>query len=224
MLERRSTQCPKRLFGPHARPLIQCHARGRVLPPGRRPRPPGGASHAGHRYLPKVSRTLMSRIRGSVGGSPRGRSSGPTLARSPRGGNRYSASTPRLPERDGASVRVADGGNSAVTPRWLPSRRGPRAHTVRRMGIGRLSLELPMGVTAAEAEREAARVLAASGLTGWTDLTLQTTLTTGVVGRSNIPSRLDGRPRKRPGARKHVAVCAAPGRIERRGGLLVGPE
>ncbi|UZG60181.1 hypothetical protein [Rhodococcus opacus] len=49
------------------------------------------------------------------------------------------------------------------------------------MGIGRLSLELAAGRTAAEAEREAARVL---GETGWTDLTLQTTLTTGTAGRS----------------------------------------
>ncbi|MDV6244842.1 hypothetical protein [Rhodococcus opacus] len=52
------------------------------------------------------------------------------------------------------------------------------------MGIGRLSLELAAGRTAAEAEGEAARVLAETGVTGWTDLTLQTTLTTGTAGRS----------------------------------------
>jgi hypothetical protein len=34
------------------------------------------------------------------------------------------------------------------------------------MAIGRLSLELPAGKTAAEAEREAARALEASGVTG----------------------------------------------------------
>ncbi|NHU47674.1 hypothetical protein [Rhodococcus sp. A14] len=52
------------------------------------------------------------------------------------------------------------------------------------MGIGRLSLELPAGKTAAEAEREAARVLEESGVTGWSDLVLQTTLTSGAAGRS----------------------------------------
>ncbi|WP_368680657.1 hypothetical protein R1X32_10835 (plasmid) [Rhodococcus opacus] len=52
------------------------------------------------------------------------------------------------------------------------------------MAIRRVSLELPAGETAAEAEREAARVLEATGVTGWTDLVLQTTLTTGAAGRN----------------------------------------
>lgn len=40
------------------------------------------------------------------------------------------------------------------------------------------------GETAAEAERETARVLEATGVTGWTDLVLQATLTTGAAGRN----------------------------------------
>jgi len=52
------------------------------------------------------------------------------------------------------------------------------------MSIERLSLELPSGETAAEAERAAARVLEVNAVTGSSDLALQTTLAAETPGRT----------------------------------------
>lgn len=55
---------------------------------------------------------------------------------------------------------------------------------LRDMGIARFSLYLPSDSPSAEAVDRAADELRTQRLTGWTDLTLQTRLTTGVPGIS----------------------------------------
>ena len=54
------------------------------------------------------------------------------------------------------------------------------------MGIARLSLELPSDSSSADAVEWAAARLREQGIRGWSQLELQTTLTTGVAGVSKF--------------------------------------
>ncbi|PBC47698.1 hypothetical protein CJ177_42345 [Rhodococcus sp. ACPA1] len=52
------------------------------------------------------------------------------------------------------------------------------------MGIERMSLELPAGAAREDAEKEAVAQLRAQGVRAWSDLSLQTVLTTDSPGIS----------------------------------------
>jgi len=62
--------------------------------------------------------------------------------------------------------------------------RAYRCHSVFPVGIERMSLELPAGAAREDAEERAVAQLRAQGVRAWSDLSLQTVLTTDSPGVS----------------------------------------